>query len=394
MTSEPLPPLPGKPRPEALAPAVYPVGGRILSIFDLLDRFTEASYMSEGISRLSDLHLTVGEPVRYRFDGELVTLPDAFPVTREMLEALLFPILTDEQVGRLKASSRADVDAGYEWTDRQLSFRINAFHDRHGLAAAIRVLPRKIPALDTIGFPDPAVWKEIAELGQGLVIVTGVTGSGKSTTIASILQHINRHRGARVITLEDPIEYVLESERALVSQRELGRHIESFSDGLRSALREDPDVIFVGEIRDRETGQLALTAAETGHLVLTTLHTRDTRGAITRLVDLFPSDRGKELSSQLSFALSMVIGQKLVPRAAGRGRRVAMEVLKNSSSVAHLIRSGKWEHLYAAIETQRSAGMITLERHLVQLVEAGSVTREAALRAANTRSLLSMLGEA
>ena len=258
-----------------------------------------------------------------------------------------------------------------------MSFRINAFHDRHGLAAAIRVLPREIPALDAIGFPEDEIWRSIIEADQGLVIVTGVTGSGKSTTIASLLQAINRRRGARIITLEDPIEYVLESEKSLISQRELGRHLSSFSDGLRSALREDPDVIFVGEIRDQETASLALSAAETGHLVLTTLHTRDTRGAITRLVDMFPADRTKELCSQLSFAIHTIVGQKLVPKATGGGRRVAMEVLKNIPAMAHLIRSGKWEQIYATLETQRAAGMWTLERHLLQLVEQGRRARRA-----------------
>ncbi len=402
MNFPPNPPLPrpstssgasGKAGSTRSAPAVYPVGGHVLSIFDLLARFTETAYMVDGISRLSDLHLTVGEPIRYRFDGELVTLPDAFPVTPEILEQLLAPILSEEQLARLRSSTQESVDAGFEWAERALSFRINVFHDRHGLASAIRVLPRSIPPLSGIGFPDESVWREIVDLSQGLVIVTGVTGSGKSTTIASILQHINRNRGARIITLEDPIEYVLDSEKALVSQRELGRHLSSFSDGLRSALREDPDVIFVGEIRDRETGSLALTAAETGHLVLTTLHTRDTRGAITRLVDLFPAERTKELSTQLSFALSTIIGQKLVPNAVGGGRRVAMEVLKNTPSIAHLIRSGKWEQIYTTIETQRAAGMITMERHLMSLVEQGKITREAALHAANTRSLLAFLGE-
>jgi len=353
----------------------YPTGGQVLSIFD-------------GVSRLSDLHMTVGEPLRYRFDGELVTLPDSFPVTPEILTRLLFPLLDESARELLLADSRSTIDAGFDWQERGMSFRINAFHDRHGLAAAIRVLPREIPALDAIGFPEDEIWRSIIEADQGLVIVTGVTGSGKSTTIASLLQAINRRRGARIITLEDPIEYVLESEKSLISQRELGRHLSSFSDGLRSALREDPDVIFVGEIRDQETASLALSAAETGHLVLTTLHTRDTRGAITRLVDMFPADRTKELCSQLSFAIHTIVGQKLVPKATGGGRRVAMEVLKNIPAMAHLIRSGKWEQIYATLETQRAAGMWTLERHLLQLVEQGRIELEVGLRAANTRSVL------
>ena len=374
------------------ARSVYPVGNQVFSIFDLLLRFTAEAYMVDGVSRLSDLHLAIGEPARYRFDGDLVPLPDSFPITPEVMRELLFPLLTDKQIVKIESSSTASIDAGFEWHERGLNFRINAFHDRHGLAVAIRVLPLSIPSLCKIGFHDDAVWQEIVDLRQGLVIVTGVTGSGKSTTIASLLQHINRNRGARIITLEDPIEYVLESKRSLISQRELGGHISTFSDGLRSALREDPDVIFVGEIRDPETGALALSAAETGHLVLTTLHTRDTRGAITRLVDMFPASRTKELSSQLSFALSMVIGQKLVPNLTGGGRRVAMEVLKNDIAISHLIRSGKWEQIYATIETRRSVGMITLERHLLTLVEEGEISPQAALRAANTGAIDGLLG--
>ena len=404
----PLPTIPGlepKDPPHSMSPdtpadgmghtkpdPVYPVGGRILSIFDLLRRFTEPAYMVAGMSRLSDLHLTIGEPLRYRFDGELVTLPDAFPITPEMMERLVYPLLTEANRNKLRESQVGSIDAGYEWAQERLSFRINVFHDRHGLAVAIRVLPRRIPSLESLGFPDASVWKEIVDASQGLVIVTGVTGSGKSTTIASLLQYINRHRGARIITLEDPIEYVLESEKALISQRELGRHISSFADGLRAALREDPDVIFVGEIRDNETGALALSAAETGHLVLSTMHTRDTRGAISRLVDMFPGSRAKELASQLSFALSMVVGQKLVPNFEGGGRLLAMEILKNQPAISHLIRSGKWEQIYATIETHRSAGMLTLERHLISLAEQGKISKEAALRAANTRAVHAAFG--
>ena len=235
-------------------------------------------------------------------------------------------------------------------------------------------------------------WQEIVTLEQGLVIVTGVTGSGKSTTVASLLRRRARDRGERIITLEDPIEYVLEGDRALISQRELGTHLESFSGGLRSALREDPDVIFVGEIRDPETAALALTAAETGHVVLTTMHTRDARGAMTRLVDIFPMDRTNEICSQLSFSLHSVIAQKLVPRSDGKGRRVAMEVMVNHSSIANLISTGKWAQIPATLETHRKNGCITLDQHLKQLVEDGSVDMEAALRSANSASLQAMLG--
>ncbi len=367
---------------------VYLSGNRALSIYDLLRRFTEAEYQENGIPRISDLHLKVGEPARYRFDDELIPLPGGAPVAPRVMEDLLFPLLTEPQIARLVGPPPQDVDAGYDAGDLGVNFRINAFHDREGLACAIRVLPRGIPLAEKLGFPTPRLLGELTGASQGLVIVTGTTGSGKSTTIASLIQYINQTRRVRVITLEDPIEYVLASDKSLISQRELGRHIASFQDGLRSALREDPDVIFVGEMRDPETTYLALTAAETGHLVFSTLHTKDARGALSRIVDMYPPERTNEISTQMSFSLSYVIGQKLVPRAQRNGRRVAMEVLKNIPSVGHLIRNNHWHQIYSTMQTQTQHGLITLERHLADLVQAGEITRDDALRAANVPSTL------
>lgn len=375
-------------------PKVYPVGGNNWSILDLAGRFDEPAYLSSGVSRLSDLHLKPGFPAHYRFDGELVSLPQGSPLDENIIKALISPLLSTDKKELLEDGLPVDFDAGWEWREKKLNFRLNVFKDRDGICCAIRVLARDVPPITTIGFPFDKTWERIADLEQGLVIVTGVTGCGKSTTIASIIQHRNKNRPERIITLEDPVEYILESDRALISQRELGLHLPTFSQGLRSALREDPDVIFVGEIRDMETAQLALTAAETGHVVLTTLHTRDTRSAITRIVDLFPSDRLKELSTQLSFALEMVIGQKLLLRADGEGRRVAMEVMINSMAIANLIRTGKWEQLYTQMETQRKEGCITLERHLMDLVHGGEVSKEEALKAANSLTLQSLLDTA
>jgi len=373
---------------EGLDTRIYRVGDRESSMLDLLRRFVEEGYRQGGVWRLSDLHLKVGEPARYRFDDAVEPLPGAAPLSEPVLRRLIYPLLDERQRQRLERSPPLDVDAGYDMGGDGPSFRINVFHDRDGLACAIRVLPKAIPAVETIGFPDERVWREIVEMRQGLVIVTGITGSGKSTTVASLLQHVNRNRPVRIITLEDPIEYVLLSERAMISQREVGRHLGSFDDGLRAALREDPDVIFVGEMRDRETTALALSAAETGHLVLSTLHTRDARGAITRIVDMFPRERVQEISTQLSFGLSHVIAQKLVPRADGAGRRVAMEVLKNILPIANLIRSGRWQQIYSALESHRRAGTITLERHLAELVREDEVTLEVARRYANDPSLV------
>ena len=364
---------------------VYRVGRKIFSMVDLLQRFSKPEYLKNGISRLSDMHMKVGEPVRYRFDHELMPLPEGEPLSEEVLKALLFPLLEPDQIEQLRGVG--DIDSSYQLAEEELSFRINTFRDRDGLACAIRVLPRKIPLLENIGFPDDRVRAELQTLQQGLVIVTGVTTSGKSTTIASLIQAINGTQRRRIITLEDPIEYVIPSDKSLISQRELRTHIPSFGEGLRSALREDPDIIFVGEMRDRETTALALTAAETGHLVLSTLHTRDARGAISRIVDMFPSDRTKELSLQLSFGLSHIIAQKLVPLAKGGGRRVAMEVLKNIPAVSHLVRSGNWHQIYGAMETQAKEGLNTMEKHLADLANRGAITREDAIRHANDPSI-------
>jgi twitching motility protein PilT len=370
---------------------VYPVGDQRWSLEDLLGRFEEPAFLSAGVHRISDLHLQPGAVAHYRFDGELVPLPQAVALDEEMVIALLQPILSD--VSRQKLQRGEDVDASWDWPGRDLSFRINVFRSREGTCAALRVLARNVPPPEEIGFPMDRCWQDIVSLKQGLVIVTGITGSGKSTTVASLLRRRARDRGERIITLEDPIEYILEGDRALISQREMGSHLPTFSAGLRSALREDPDVIFVGEVRDPETASLAITAAETGHLVITTMHTRDTRGAITRLVDIFPQERTQEICSQLSFTLQGVIAQKLVPKANGQGRRPAMEVMRIVSSASHLIRSGKWAQLPAMIETHRKDGCITFDQHLKQLVEDGEVTREDALNHANSKALSSMLGE-
>lgn len=370
---------------------VYPCAGRLCSAHDLLAVFLQPEHLSNGVTRVSDLHLRIGQAARLRMDGDLVPLRDAAPLTPEAFAGLVHPLLTPEQTERLARVPPEDVDASYDWREQGVSFRINAFVDRDGPACVIRVLPRVVPPPERIGFPDERVWQGIVAARQGLVIVTGITGSGKSTTIASLLQHIIRTQPVRVVTLEDPIEYVLVDDRALVSQRQVGVHVESFAAGLRSALREDPDIIFVGEMRDRETAGLALTAAETGHLVLSTMHTRDTRGALSRIVDLFPPERYKELCSQLSFALSWVIGQKLVPRADGRGRVVAMEVLRNSPALANLMRTGNWQQIHPMIETQGRDGMNTLEKHLVELFRAGVITREEAINHANDPVIVSRL---
>jgi twitching motility protein PilT len=358
---------------------------------DLLGIFLRDEYMQTGVPRVADLHFRIGCTVRIRLDDDLVGLPECEPLTKETFEKLIHPLMTADQLDKLSREPPIDVDASYDWQEKRVSFRLNVFCDRDGPACVIRVLPRNVPTPSEIGFPDQRVWLDIVEAHQGLAIVTGITGSGKSTTIASLLQYVNRTRHVRIITLEDPIEYVIEDDKALVSQRQVGIHVPSFADGLRSALREDPDVIFVGEMRDRETAGLALTAAETGHLVVSTLHTRDARGALSRIVDLFPAERARELCSQLSFSLTWVIAQNLLNRKDGSGRVPAMEVLRNNKAVANLIRTGAWHQIDSTIETQGKDGMITLERHLAELVKAGVVSREEAIRYVGDSSFSSRL---
>ena len=374
-------------RPEAVAN--YRVGERLESILDLLRRFGDERWQRNGISRLADLHLKVGQAARFRLDGELVPIQDADELTHGLVQSLVYPLLRPDQIEKLEREYPQDVDAAYHLDETGgMNFRINAFHDRDGLACVIRSLPRAVPRIDSLGFPEPDVLRQILTLRQGLVVVTGITGSGKSTTIASLLAEINKTSSLRVITLEDPVEFVMKNEKCLISQREVGLHTATFHNGLRSALREDPDVILVGEIRDTETATLALTAAETGHLVFTTLHTRDAKGVITRIVDLFPPERNKEVMSQLSFSLAFVIAQKLLPRKDAKGRVAAYEILKNVPAVSNLIRVGNWHQIYATMQLSAKDHMLTLEKHLMAHVAKGLISKEAALQYANDPSQL------
>lgn len=346
---------------------LYPGGdGTMLSISDML-----AYFEKHGALRVSDLHIKIGSTPAYRIDGDLVRMKGAV-VTGEMAEGLIYPLLGARNVAALKENS--SVDCSY--AQGSIQYRINAFRDNEGLVAAIRALGTEIPQPESIGFPNN-VWEDIIRLKHGLVLFTGITGAGKSTTISSLIERINRDRACRIITLEDPIEYLFSQGNSVISQREIGRDVDTFSKGLRAMMREDPDVIFVGEMRDRETVSMTLTAAETGHLVFSTLHTRDVTGSITRVLDYFPSGRQDEVSNQLSLGLAYVISQKLIPRKKGDGRVVAMEILNNNYASSNLIRVGKIEQLYSILQTKTrdkpDEKMITMERHLARLVKTGQI---------------------
>jgi len=342
---------------------VYPTENLgMLSIRDMLAYFEQ-----QGAMRVSDLHIKIGAPPAYRIDGNLVKLR-GLRVTAEIAKQLIYPILSDSNLEKLRKNY--SVDCSYRLGS--LQFRINVFQDNEGICAAIRALSLEIPKVETIGFAND-VWRDIIERKQGLVLVTGITGAGKSTTIASLIDRISEKSACRIITLEDPIEYIFQQKYSMVSQREVGRDVNSFVDGLRAMLREDPDIIFVGEMRDPETISMTLMAAETGHLVFSTLHTRDVTGSITRIMDYFPPERQSEVRNQLSLGLKYIISQKLVPKRDGTGRIVAMEILNNNYACANMIRTGKIEQIYSLLQTRTQnkpdEKMMTMERHLAMLVQ-------------------------
>lgn len=337
-----------------------------LSMLDMLMYFKE-----QGAMKVSDLHIKVGSPISYRINGDLQKLKGV-NVTHEMAKQLLYPLLTEEKLYKLE--NEYSVDCSYRMG--QLQFRINIFKENDGLCAAVRALSLDIPPVEQIGFPN-TVWEDIINRKAGLVLVTGITGAGKSTTIASLIDRINRNRACRVITLEDPIEYIFEQRHCVISQREIGRDVKNFSEGLKEMLREDPDIIFVGEMRDTETISMTLMAAETGHLVFSTLHTRDTTGTITRILDYFPEGKQAEVRNQLSLGLRCIISQKLIPRKNGKGRIIAMEILNNNYACANNIRTGKIEQIYSQLQTRTKnepdEKMLTMEAHLARLVKSGDI---------------------
>ncbi len=329
----------------------------------------------------SDLHLKVGQPPIIRVGGRLLR-SDFDLLNREDVQRLVFSILTPEQRKTLEQTYELDCSYGVEGLGR---FRVNVFKDRGVYAAALRTIATRVPTIDDLGLP-PVV-KEIAHKPRGMVLVTGPTGSGKSTTLAAMIDWINENRCEHILTIEDPIEFIHSNKKSVISQRELGADTRSFENALRAALREDPDIILVGEMRDLETVRLALTAAETGHLVLATLHTSSAAQTIDRVVDVFPPAQQQQVRVMLSNGLVSVLSQTLLPRLAQqygsspttRGRVLALEVMMNTSAIANLIRESKTAQIYSAIQMGGALGMQTLESHLARLVKEGLVAYEEAL---------------
>lgn len=325
----------------------------------------------------SDLHLLVGIPPALRIDGALRYISNYNPLTREEMEEMVYSLLTPEQKELLLANKELDFSFGFgggAYGDLG-RFRINAYFQRGYLAAAFRFLPPNIRTIEQLQLPK--ICHEFAELRQGFVLVTGPTGQGKSSTLAAIINEINLNKAAHILTIEDPIEYVYPKGSSIMSQREMGSDTHSWAMALRSSLREDPDIVLVGEMRDPETMQAALTIAETGHLVFATLHTNSASQSIDRIVDSFPDHQRSQIRTQLAATLKGIVSQRLVPLITG-GRAPAVEILLGTSAVASNIRDGKTHLIDSAIQTSKDVGMITLEESLGQLVRTGQVSLEVA----------------
>jgi twitching motility protein PilT len=326
----------------------------------------------------SDLHLTAGSPPMLRLNGVLHAM-DAPSLGPAEIRELVYSILTQDQRQRLE--NDWDIDFSYSLPGKA-RFRVNAYHQRNAVGAAFRTIPVEVIKLDQLGLP-PTL-HQFTQKPRGFVLVTGPTGSGKSTTLASMIDEINESRTEHIMTIEDPIEFLHRHKGCIVNQREIGTDAQSFSRALRAALREDPDVILVGEMRDTETIATALTAAETGHLVFATLHTQDAPKTIDRIIDVFPPHQQEQVRVQLASALMGVITQQLLPTRDGRGRVVACEILVPTPAVRNLIREGKTHQIHSVMQTGGQYGMQTMNAALLDLVRRGFITQELALRRSST----------
>ena len=323
----------------------------------------------------SDLHLSTGTPPSIRVDGDVRKL-NIPPFDAKDVNALVYDIMNDRQ--RKEYEENLEVDFSFE-VPNLARFRVNAFNQNRGPAAVFRTIPSKILSLEDLGCPD--IFRDISDTPRGLVLVTGPTGSGKSTTLAAMVDYINNHKNDHILTIEDPIEFVHDNKQCLINQREVHRDTLSFEAALRSALREDPDVILVGEMRDLETIRLAMTAAETGHLVFGTLHTTSAPKTIDRIIDVFPGEEKSMVRSMLSESLRAVISQTLIKKVGG-GRVAAHEIMIGTPAIRNLIREDKIAQMYSAIQTGMSNGMQTMDQCLQNLVNRGMITKQAAMEKA------------
>lgn len=322
--------------------------------------------------KASDLHIQVGLPPMLRVDGSLVAVTGSQALNEEAVESLIFAILDDEQKQILLKDKEFDFSFAFGDLGR---FRVNAFHERGNLAAALRLIPNQILSIEQLGLPK--IVDKFAEYPRGLVLVTGPTGSGKSTTLAALVDKINQERPAHIVTIEDPVEFTHKSKKSVIVQREVHYDTYSFSAALRSSLRQDPDVVLIGEMRDLETIAAAITIAETGHLVFATLHTNSAAQSIDRMIDVFPPHQQPQIRAQLSNILMAICSQRLVPSIGG-GRIAAAELLVATPAVRNIIREGKSHQLDAVIQTGAEHGMQSMDKTLVNLIHAGTITYDEA----------------
>lgn len=329
--------------------------------------------LDECIKRgASDIHFSVSVPPIIRIDGKLMPFPGMEPLNPEFTEKYVLSLMTQEQLDRLKA--RKEIDFSFSYAN--MRFRTNVYYQKGNVSASLRLIPTKIKSIADLGLPP--ILEKYTIPSQGLFIFTGPTGSGKSTSLASMVDHINKNHSKHILTIEDPIEYVFNNQKSLISQREVGSDTNSFARALRSSLREDPDVVLVGEMRDLETIDAVLTIAETGHLVFTTLHTNSAAQTADRIIDIFPPHQQQQVRSQLAAVMLGVVSQRLIPRVAG-GRVAACEIMIVNSAVRATIREGKTHQLQNIIQTSAAEGMISLDKVLAELVTKGEISIDDAL---------------
>lgn len=322
----------------------------------------------------SDIHFTVGRPPALRIDGGLFPI-DKSPLTSEDIKKIIMGILTDKML--IDLDEKGEIDEAFSFSDVG-RYRINIFKQKGNFSIVLRIIPMAIPSMDVLNLPHTI--KKLSTLKRGLVLVTGSTGSGKSTTLASLIDKINNERNCHILTLEDPIEYIHNHKKSIVNQREIGKDSISFLSALRSSLRQDPDIILVGEMRDLETISTVLTAAETGHLVISTLHTSGAAKTIDRIIDVFPSQQQQQIRTQLSSVLQAIISQQLLPSIEGKGRVAAFEIMMMTSAIRNLIKENKTNQIDTAIQTGANLGMMTMDSNILNLYRDGYINKKVAMQ--------------
>lgn len=323
--------------------------------------------------KASDLHLVANLPPVLRINGELVNMDNEKPISKKMIEQMVLSMLAQEQ--KEKFANNLELDFGYEIQEQKARFRINLHYEKGNIGLVARVINEKMPAMEEIGMPE--VIYNLLNLKQGLILVTGPTGCGKSTTLAAMINYINSNRRCNIITLEDPIEYLFEPNKSIIIQRQLGSDMRSFAEGLKHILRQDPDVVMVGEMRDLETIATTITLAETGHLVLATLHTYSAAQTVDRIIDIFPPHQQNQIRLQLSMILACILSQRLLPDLGG-DRVACREILLNIPAVANLIRENKITQIKTVIETNLKKGMISMDQNIKELYRNGKISLEIA----------------